>query len=114
MGAALLYPSAIGSEPAYGLEIAALAARHAGPRGRELHARHRMQSNRHRKATASELDLTFFGASFIADPGGAKVAEADVTSEAVLVHTFDLEAYRRVASSSRCSAIAVRTFMALS
>ena len=47
------------------------------------------------KATTSDLELTFFGSSFIADQLGAKVEEADSTSEAVLVHTFDLDACRR-------------------
>jgi len=47
------------------------------------------------KATTSDLELTFFGSSFIADQLGVKVQEADSTSETVLVHTFDLEACRR-------------------
>ena len=48
------------------------------------------------KATTSDLQLTFFGCSFIADQYGAKVEEADTSSETVLVHTFDLEECRRM------------------
>ena len=68
------------------------------------------------KATTSDLELTFFGSSFIADQLGVKVQEADSTSETVLVHTFDLEACRLTsrpvaapASTGRYSAIAGRT-----
>jgi N-carbamoylputrescine amidase len=35
--------------------------------------------------------MTFYGSSFIADFTGAKVAEADRTSQTVLTHTFDLD-----------------------
>jgi N-carbamoylputrescine amidase len=41
-------------------------------------------------------EMTFFGSSFIADQTGLKVAEADRTEEAVLVHTFDLDAIRNL------------------
>jgi N-carbamoylputrescine amidase len=37
-------------------------------------------------------EITFYGSSFIADPTGAKVAEADRTTETVLTATFDLDA----------------------
>jgi len=40
-------------------------------------------------------NITFYGSSFIADQTGAKVKEANKTDEAVLVHTFDLEAVRK-------------------
>ncbi|MDN5370453.1 MAG: N-carbamoylputrescine amidase, partial [Shewanella sp.] len=36
------------------------------------------------------LEMTFYGSSFIADQTGALVAQADKTSECVLVHEFDL------------------------
>ena len=36
-------------------------------------------------------EMTFYGSSFITDEFGEKVAEADRTSEAVLVHEFDLD-----------------------
>jgi N-carbamoylputrescine amidase len=38
--------------------------------------------------------MTFYGSSFIADPAGAKVAEADRGGEAILTATFDLDAVR--------------------
>jgi N-carbamoylputrescine amidase len=92
----LFYPSAIGTDPAYGLEMADPWQRvmqgHAAANCMPVIACNRIGSE---KATASDLELTFFGASFIADPGGAKVAEADAVSESVLAHTFDLEACRR-------------------
>ncbi|WP_428390144.1 carbon-nitrogen hydrolase [Mucisphaera sp.] len=40
--------------------------------------------------TGVEGDLTFWGSSFIADPGGAVIAEAPVDQEAVLVAECDL------------------------
>jgi N-carbamoylputrescine amidase len=93
----LFYPSAIGTDPAYGLEMASPWQRvmqgHAVANCMPVVACNRIGTER---ATASELELTFFGASFIADQGGAKVAEADAASESVLVHTFDLEACRRM------------------
>ena len=39
-----------------------------------------------------KLYIRFYGSSFIADGMGAKVAEAKEEGDAVLVHTFDLEA----------------------
>ncbi len=36
-------------------------------------------------------ELTFYGSSFITDQTGAKIAEADRTSETVLTATFDLD-----------------------
>jgi N-carbamoylputrescine amidase len=40
------------------------------------------------------LSGTFYGSSFIADHTGAKVAEANRTDEAILLHTLDLNAIR--------------------
>lgn len=92
----LFYPSAIGTDPAYGLEMAdpwQLVTRgHAIANTVPVIACNRIGVE---KATTSDLEITFFGASFIADQGGNKVAEADAGSETVLVHTFDLEACRR-------------------
>ena len=51
-------------------------------------------SNRIWKEKGENREMTFYGSSFIADETGAKVAEADRTSEAVLTHTFDLDAIR--------------------
>jgi N-carbamoylputrescine amidase len=39
-----------------------------------------------------QLEMTFYGSSFIADQMGNRVAEANRTDETVLVHTFDLDA----------------------
>jgi N-carbamoylputrescine amidase len=93
----IFYPSAIGTDPAYGLEMTLPWQRvmqgHAVANCTPIIACNRIGTE---KATASELELTFFGASFIADAFGTKVAEADASSEAVLLHTFDLEACRRV------------------
>jgi N-carbamoylputrescine amidase len=93
----IFYPSAIGTDPAYGLEMSLPWQRvmqgHAVANCTPVVACNRIGTE---KATASELELTFFGASFIADPFGAKVAEADAVSETILLHTFDLEACRRM------------------
>ena len=99
LGAELLfYPSAIGTDP--GLRPrheARLAAGDAGARGREQHAGDRLQSHRHWKRPPPRISSSrFFGSSFIADQAGTKVEEADTDGEAVLVHTFDLEACRRM------------------
>jgi N-carbamoylputrescine amidase len=97
LGAELLfYPSAIGTDPAYGLDMASPWQRvmqgHAVANSMPVIACNRIGRE---KATTSDLEITFFGSSFISDQAGAKVQEADTTSEAVLVHTFDLEACRR-------------------
>ncbi len=42
------------------------------------------------------LFIRFYGSSFIADAMGAKVAEAGEEGDAVLTHTFDLEAVERL------------------
>ena len=46
--------------------------------------------------------MTFYGSSFLADHTGALVAAADRTSEAVLVHRFDLGACRAYRQSWGC------------
>jgi len=97
MGAELLfYPSAIGTDPSYGVDAVGPWQRvmqgHAVANSMPVIACNRIGLE---KATASELELTFFGASFIADERGAKVAEADSITETALVHTFDLDACRR-------------------
>ena len=45
---------------------------------------------------AGDRSITFYGSSFITDATGAKVAEADRSSEAVLVAEFDLDELRRM------------------
>ena len=88
----LLYPTAIGSEP----HDATINSSAHWQRVQQGHAAANVMpliaSNRVGRETEQESAITFYGASFIADESGAKVAEADATSEAVLVHTFDLDA----------------------
>ena len=93
----LMYPTAIGTEPGHP-EIDSSAhwqnvmCGHAGANIVPLVASNRIGSER-----ASEddgLEMSFYGASFIADHTGVKVQEADNVSEAVLVHAFDLDSIR--------------------
>lgn len=93
MGAELLfYPTAIGSEVGNdGWDSAPHWQRvqqgHAGANLVPLIASNRIG----REAGQRGTSMTFYGSSFIADQFGAKVAEADRASEAVLVHSFDLD-----------------------
>lgn len=89
----LLYPTAIGSEPHdAGLDSSAHWQRvmqgHAGANIMPLLASNRIGAELGRAGTG----ITFYGSSFIADPTGAKVAEADRETETVLTASFDLDA----------------------
>lgn len=89
----LLYPTAIGSEPHdAGLDSSAHWQRvmqgHAGANIMPLLASNRIGTEHGRAGTS----ITFYGSSFIADPTGAKVAEADRETETVLTASFDLDA----------------------
>lgn len=89
----LLYPTAIGSEPHDPtLDSAAHWQRvmqgHAGANLVPLVASNRVGTEPGKRGTS----ITFYGSSFIADPTGAKVVEADRASEGVLLATFDLDA----------------------
>ena len=90
----LLYPTAIGTEP----QFPDWDSRDHWQRAMQGHAASNMvplvASNRIGKESGKNSAMTFYGSSFIADETGAKVAEADRTSEAVLLHTFDLDAIR--------------------
>jgi N-carbamoylputrescine amidase len=95
MGAeALLYPTAIGSEP----QDASIDSRDHWQRCMQGHAAANVMpliaSNRIGVERGQQYEMTFYGSSFIADPTGAKVAEADRSSEAILTATFDLDAVR--------------------
>jgi len=95
MGAEILfYPTAIGNEP----QDATISARDHWQRTMQGHAAANMMplvaSNRIGREDGEAAQLTFFGASFIADHLGAKVAEADGESRAVLTATFDLDRLR--------------------
>ena len=90
----LLYPTAIGTEPQY----PEWDSRDHWQRAMQGHAASNMvplvASNRIGEEKGKSSAMTFYGSSFIADETGAKVAEADRTSETVLTHTFDLDAIR--------------------
>jgi N-carbamoylputrescine amidase len=91
----LLYPTAIGSEP----QDASLDSRWHWQRTMQGHAAANIlplvASNRIGVEPGQTHTLTFYGHSFIADPTGAVVEQADDRTEAVLLHSFDLDAIRR-------------------
>jgi len=95
MGAeALLYPTAIGSEP----HDASIDSRDHWQRCMQGHAAANVMpliaSNRIGVERGQKYEMTFYGSSFIADPTGAKIAEADRSGEGILTATFDLEEIR--------------------
>ena len=95
MGAeVLLYPTAIGSEP----HDASIDSRDHWQRCMQGHAAANVMplvaSNRIGVERGQKYEMTFYGSSFIADPTGAKLAEADRSTESVLVATVDLDAAR--------------------
>jgi N-carbamoylputrescine amidase len=92
MGAELLfYPTAIGSEP----HDASIDSKDHWQMCMLGHAAANLMpviaSNRIGTETDDDSSITFYGSSFIAGPQGNKIAEADRTSEAVLVAEFDLD-----------------------
>ncbi len=92
----LFYPTAIGSEiGASDWDSAAHWQRvqqgHAGANILPVVASNRIGVEKGLKGT----ELTFYGSSFITDPFGEKVAEADRASETVLTQTFDLDEIAR-------------------
>jgi len=98
MGAELLlYPTAIGSEPP---PAPPLDSRLHWQRTQQGHAAANLMpliaANRYGIERSTQdpqnLWIRFYGSSFIADPTGAKLAEAPEEGEAVLTATFDLEA----------------------
>jgi N-carbamoylputrescine amidase len=93
MGAeALLYPTAIGTEPP---PSPPLDSRDHWRRVMQGHAAANMMpviaSNRVGTEKLS-TEITFYGSSFIADQTGALVKEMDRTGEGVITATFDLDA----------------------
>ena len=92
MGAELLFfPTAIGSEP----QDPTLDSRDHWQRTMQGHAAANLTpliaSNRiGTEPGAKNTQITFYGSSFIADHTGAKLTEADRTSETTLTATFDL------------------------
>lgn len=92
----LLYPTAIGSEPQDpSIDSAAHWQRvmqgHAAANLMPVIASNRIGTEEGKNGTA----ITFYGSSFIADQTGAKLAEADRTTETVLTATIDLDAIER-------------------
>ena len=96
MGAeALLYPTAIGSEPS----DSSIDSKAHWQTTMQGHAAANMvplvASNRIGTEVLEGSSITFYGSSFIADNFGNKVAEADRVSEAVLTAEFDLDEMQR-------------------
>jgi N-carbamoylputrescine amidase len=96
MGAELLlFPTAIGSEPPPALPV---NSREHWQRTQQGHAAANVTpliaSNRYGLERSVQdpdgLYIRFYGSSFIADPTGAKLAEAPEEGDAVLTHRFDL------------------------
>jgi N-carbamoylputrescine amidase len=98
MGAELLFfPTAIGTEPPPALPV---NSRDHWQRTQQGHAAANLTpliaANRYGLERSLQdpqgLYIRFYGSSFIADPMGAKVAEAPEEGDAVLTHSFDLQA----------------------
>ncbi|HEY6452919.1 MAG TPA: N-carbamoylputrescine amidase [Steroidobacteraceae bacterium] len=95
----LLFPTAIGSEPP---PAPPLDSRRHWQRTQQGHAAANLMplvaSNRIGTERALQnpdgLQIRFYGSSFIADAGGALLAEADQDSEMLLTATFDLDALK--------------------
>ena len=94
----LFYPTAIGSEP----QDPSLNSKDHWQRAMQGHAAANMvplvASNRIGEEQAEAAAMRFYGASFIADATGAKVAEAQA-EQGVITATFDLEAIRAARAS---------------
>ncbi|AEY01942.1 putative carbon-nitrogen hydrolase [Oceanimonas sp. GK1] len=94
LGAELIFfPTAIGSEP----QDASINSQPHWTRTQQGHAAANLvpviASNRigtEQSKYHDNLEITFYGSSFIADEFGELVQQADKTSECVLVHRFDL------------------------
>jgi N-carbamoylputrescine amidase len=93
----LFFPTAIGSEPPPAMAVNSrdhwqrTQQGHAAANLTPLIAANRYGLERSLQDPAA-LFLRFYGSSFITDATGAKLAEAPEEGDAVLVHTFDLEA----------------------
>lgn len=92
----LLYPTAIGSEPGdEGVDSMQhwqnTMCGHAAANIMPVVASNRIGLER---ATTSDVDMTFYGSSFIADHCGNRVETANRSDQAVLTHAFDLDEIR--------------------
>jgi len=87
----LLYPTAIGSEP----DFPEMDSCGHWQRTMQGHAAANcmpvIASNRIGIEKGQSCELTFYGSSFITDPAGDKLAEADRTNRDVIVAEFDLD-----------------------
>ncbi|BFM12910.1 N-carbamoylputrescine amidase [Simiduia litorea] len=92
----LFYPTAIGTEP----HDPTISSRDHWQRVQQGHAGANLMpliaSNRIGREDQEDYHINFYGSSFIANQFGEKVAEADETSEAVLIQTFDLEELEKI------------------
>jgi N-carbamoylputrescine amidase len=90
----LLYPTAIGSEP----QDLSIDSRDHWQRAMQGHAACNIMpvvaSNRVGTERGERWEVTYYGSSFITDHGGAIVAQASRSGEAVVTASFDLEAIR--------------------
>ncbi|MBE9554618.1 MAG: N-carbamoylputrescine amidase, partial [Proteobacteria bacterium] len=90
----LLYPTAIGSEP----DNPDVDSRDHWQRVMQGHAAANMvvlaASNRIGVEESDSATMTFYGSSFIADPTGEKVAEANRADQSVITASFDLDENR--------------------
>ena len=88
-----LYPTAIGDEPASAIDTKSawqtVMQGHAAANRVPVVASNRIGAEKSDTGT-----LTFYGSSFIADAGGAKVAEASRDRQSVVTATFDLDDLR--------------------
>ena len=97
MGAeVLLYPTAIGSEPGdAGVDSMQhwqnTMCGHAAANIMPVIASNRIGRE---QATTSDLNMTFYGSSFIADASGNRVQTASRDQQEVLTHAFDLDEIR--------------------
>lgn len=87
----LLYPTAIGSEPA---EVSSPNTHHAWQRAMIGHAvcnaMYLGAANRVGTETIEGNEQTYYGSSFICDPSGEKLCEANQTQETILTADLDL------------------------
>lgn len=108
MGAELLFfPTAIGSEPQDATLVSTdhwqvVQRGQAAANIMPLIASNRVGRETHSNvfdARAKDVEITFYGSSFISDEHGQMVKEANKTDECVLVHTFDLDAIQKTRTS---------------
>ena len=94
----LMYPTAIGSEPAYDMDTSGhwrmVMQGHAAANMVPVVA-----SNRVGLEKGESTEVTFYGSSFIAGPDGGVVAEAGREEEAVVTAELDLEQIRNYRDS---------------